>query len=161
MRPAPSSSRLAGSGVAAAGLIVNVASPSPRSKVPKLSIGPTNPKLEAPPQLGNAVFIPEKPSGFGFGNIVTDSTGQPLKKPVGLTNVLRKFVMAVSVVIIPGTSNDQLYPKTVLSKLYIASAFAGAPAARKHANINTNTIKLIRMRSPGALIACSLPFSPC
>jgi hypothetical protein len=148
MRPAPSSSRLAGSGVATAGLTVSVVSFA-RTKVPKLAIGPKNPKLAAPPQLGNAVFTPEKPCGFGFGNIVAESMGQPPKKPVGSTNVLRKFVMVVSVVIIPGTSNDQLNPKSVLSKLYIASAFAGAPAARKHANINTNPIKLIRMRAPG------------
>ena len=98
----------------------------------------------------NTVFTPEKPCGFGFGNIVAESmVAQPgAKKLVGSTDVLRKFVMVVSVVIISGTSNDQLNPKSVLSKLYIASAFAGAAVARQHVNINTNTIKLVRMRAP-------------
>ncbi len=62
INPMPNSSRLDGSGVATAGLIVRVLSPPPM-KVPKLVIGPANPKLALPLQLvpENAVFTPEKP----------------------------------------------------------------------------------------------------
>jgi hypothetical protein len=128
----PNSSRLDGSGVATAGLIVRILWPPPM-KVPKLAIGPVNPKLALPLQLvpKNAVFTPEKPCWFGFGSIIAESmVPQPPKKPVGSTNVLRKFVMVVLVVIIPGTSNDHPNPSLGLFKVYIASAFASAAEAR-------------------------------
>jgi hypothetical protein len=125
INPMPISSRLDGSGVATAGLIVRLLSPPPPRKVPKLAIEPTKPKLASPLQLApeSAVLTPEKPCGFGFGSIVAESmVVQEPKKPVGSTYVSRKFVTVVFVVMIPGTSNDQL--KSGLLKVYIASAFA-------------------------------------
>lgn len=59
------------------------------------------------------------------------------KTPLGSTFVLKKLVTLVSVVIIAGTSNDQLKPKEGLLIVYIASALADGP------NASTDEIKRI------------------
>src|ERR1700674_4816910 len=113
MSPAPSSSRLDGSGTVVEGLIVRLKEFPGTLKVPKESIGAANPVRSKPPPTQLGGFPPREVVTPGLllcgSDITADCMGphpREPKKPVGTMFVLRKLEMVVVVVMIAGTSND-------------------------------------------------------
>jgi hypothetical protein len=127
---------------------------SPAVNVPKLAIATPKP-TPSKAEHGEIVVLTAELLLLCGLSISTESmvVHPPIPKiPPGSIFVLRKLVMVVSVVMIPGTSNDQLIPPAFgSSKLYTASALASAGKSRKQPTTNTN--KRIRMRAPWFLVS--------
>ena len=112
INPAPSSSRLDGSGTPADGAGSIVRMILPLVKVPRLSSILTPPKPTSAPAEPHGEKLVETIGEVVAGLFITTESifvhPKTPKAPVGTILVLTKLVMVVVVVIIPGTSKDQL-----------------------------------------------------